>query len=161
MRSLDGRRRKALTVLTDRVSGVPPLLCEVVLVVHLGGGRVRRLRASHRESGIRIGGILHHGHMVGLGRRTRWLLALLEEMLRTEHIVRYVLDTGLSEHFCLVVHKPGKRAGLDDKILLCTENGRARMAYDLGLGDDDMNRGSSQTGVCYGERGLRTRVLTA
>ena len=26
------------------------------------------------------------------------------------------------------------------------------MAYDLGLGDDDMNRGSSQTGVCYGER---------
>jgi hypothetical protein len=27
------------------------------------------------------------------------------------------------------------------------------MAYDLGLGDDDMNRGSSQTGVCCGERG--------
>jgi hypothetical protein len=26
------------------------------------------------------------------------------------------------------------------------------MAYDVGLGDDDMNRGSSQTGVCYGER---------
>ena len=26
------------------------------------------------------------------------------------------------------------------------------MAFDLGLGDDDMNRGSSQTGVCYGER---------
>jgi len=27
------------------------------------------------------------------------------------------------------------------------------MACDLGLGDDDMNRGSSQTGVCFGERG--------
>lgn len=27
------------------------------------------------------------------------------------------------------------------------------MAYDLGLGDDDMNRESSQMGVCYGERG--------
>jgi len=26
------------------------------------------------------------------------------------------------------------------------------MAYDLGLGDDDMNRESSQMGVCYGER---------
>lgn len=26
------------------------------------------------------------------------------------------------------------------------------MAYDLGLGDDDINRGSSQTGVCHGER---------
>lgn len=27
------------------------------------------------------------------------------------------------------------------------------MAYDLGLGDDDMNRGSSQTRACCGERG--------
>ena len=27
------------------------------------------------------------------------------------------------------------------------------MAYDPGLEDDDMNRGSSQTGDCYGERG--------
>ena len=27
------------------------------------------------------------------------------------------------------------------------------MAYDLGLGDDDMNRGSNQTGVCWVERG--------
>lgn len=26
------------------------------------------------------------------------------------------------------------------------------MAYDLGLGDDDMNRGSSQTGACYEEK---------
>jgi len=88
MRSLDGRRGKTLTILTGGESRVPSLLCEVVLVVHLGGCRVRRLRASHRESGIRIGGILQHGHVVGLGRRARGLLALLEVMLRVEHIVR-------------------------------------------------------------------------
>lgn len=69
MGGLDGRCWKALTILTSRHTGVPPLLCEVVLVVHLGRGRVRRLRASHRKRGIRIGGILHHGHVVGLRRR--------------------------------------------------------------------------------------------
>ena len=42
--------------------------------------------------------------------------------------------------------------GLDDKILLWIGKGRTRMACDLGLGDDDMNRGSSQPGVCHGER---------
>jgi hypothetical protein len=81
MRGLYGRCRKTLTILAGRVSRIPPLLGEVLLVVHLGGSGVRRLRASHRESGIRIGGILHHGHVVGLGRRTGG------EMLRIEHIV--------------------------------------------------------------------------
>lgn len=60
-----------------------------------------------------------------------------------------------------MVHKPGERAGLDDKILLWVGKGRTSMAYDLGLGDDDMNRGLSQAGVCYEGRGLRTRVLEA
>lgn len=101
MRGLDGRCGKTLTVLTGRESRISPLLGKVVLVVHLGGSGVRRLRTSHRESGIRIGGILHHGHVVGLGGRTGG------EMLRIEHTVRQVLDIRLSEHFCLVVHKPG------------------------------------------------------
>jgi len=39
----------------------------------------------------------------------------------------------LSEHVCLVIHKPEEQAGLDDKILLWKGNGRARMAYDSGL----------------------------
>jgi hypothetical protein len=51
-----------------------------------------------------------------------------------------------------VIHKPGERVGLDDKILLWMGKGRTRIAYDLGLGDDDMNRGSSQTGDCHEER---------
>lgn len=88
MRSLDGRRGKTLAILTGGKCRVPSLLREVVVLVHLGGGGVRRLRASHRESGILIGGILQHGHMVGLGRRARGLLTLLEEMLGVEHSVR-------------------------------------------------------------------------
>jgi hypothetical protein len=88
MWSLDGRRGKTLAILTGGECRVPSLLREVVLVVHLGGSRVRRLRASHRESGIRIGGILQHGHVVGLGIRARGLLTLLEVMLRVEHIAR-------------------------------------------------------------------------
>lgn len=60
----------------------------------------------------------------------------------------------------MVVHRPVEREGLDDKILLWMGKGGTSMAYDLGLGDDDMNRGSSQAGVSYGERGLRTRVST-
>lgn len=68
-------------------------------------------------------------------------------------------DVRLSEHVCLVVHKPGGRAGLDDKILLWMGGGRARVAYGLGLGDDDMNRGSSQTAVYTGRgAGQNTRV---
>ena len=47
----------------------------------------------------------------------------------------------------MVVHRPVERVGLDDKILLWMGKGEPRMAYDLGLGDDDMNRGSSQAGV--------------
>lgn len=82
MRGLDGRRRKTLTILTGRVSRIPPLLGEVMLLVHLGGSGVRRVHVSHRERGILIGGILHHGHVVGLGGRTRG------KMLRVEHIVR-------------------------------------------------------------------------
>ena len=87
MRSLDGRRGKTLAILTIGKSRVPSLLREVVLVVHLGRSGIRRLRASHRESGIRIGGILQDGHVVGLGGRAGLLLALLEEMLGVEHIV--------------------------------------------------------------------------
>lgn len=77
MRGLHRGRGKALTILTVRESRVPSLLREVVLVVHLGGGRVRRLR----ESGIRIGGILHHGHVVGLRRAGG-------KMLGVEHTIR-------------------------------------------------------------------------
>jgi len=88
MGSLDGRHGMTLAILASGESRVPSLLREVVVLVHLGGCRVRRLRASHRESGIRIGGILQHGHVVGLRRRTRGLLTLLEVMLRVEHIVR-------------------------------------------------------------------------
>lgn len=87
MGRLYGRRGKALTILTSRKRRVSSLESKMVLVVHLGRSWVRRLRASHRESGIWIGGILHHGHVVGLGRRDGGLLALLEEMLRVEHIV--------------------------------------------------------------------------
>jgi len=83
MGSLDGRRGKTLA-LAGGERRVPSLVREVVLVIHLGGGGVLRLRASHRESGILIGRILQHGHVVGLGGRTGGLLALLEEM----HIVR-------------------------------------------------------------------------
>ena len=54
MRSLDGRRGKTLTILAGGGRGIPSLLREVVLMVHLGGGGVL-LRASHRESGILIG----------------------------------------------------------------------------------------------------------
>lgn len=88
MRSLDGRRGKTLAILTGWEGRVPSLLRDMVLVVHLSGSGVRRLRVSHRESGILIGGILQHGHVVGLGRRAGGLLTLLEEMLGTEHIVR-------------------------------------------------------------------------
>ena len=84
MGSLDGRRGKTLAVLAGGQRGVPSLLREVVLVIHLGGSGILRLRASHRESGILIGRILQHGHVVGLGGRAGGLLALLEEM----HIVR-------------------------------------------------------------------------
>jgi hypothetical protein len=87
MGTLDGRCGKTLAILTGGERRIPSLLRDVVLVVHLGGSGIRRLRASHRESGIRIGGILQHGHVVGLGRRTRGLLALLE-VLGAEHIVR-------------------------------------------------------------------------
>jgi hypothetical protein len=88
MGSLDGRRGKTVAVLTGLERGVPSLLREVMLVVHLSGsGVVRRLRASHRERGIRIRSILQHGHVVGLGRRAGRLLALWEEVV-TEHIVR-------------------------------------------------------------------------
>jgi len=79
MGSLDGRRGKTLAVLTGE-RRVPSLLREVVLVIHLGGSGVLRLRVSHRESGILIRRILQHGHVVGLGGRTRGLLALLEEV---------------------------------------------------------------------------------
>lgn len=82
MGSLDGRRGKALAILAGRESRVPSLLREVVLVVHLGGSGVRGLRASHRESGIRIGRVLHHSHVVRLGRRTGG------KMLGVEHTVR-------------------------------------------------------------------------
>ena len=88
MWGLDGRRGETLAILTGLERRVSSLLIEVVLVVHLGGSGVRRLRVSHRESGILIGGILQHGHVVGLGRRAGGLLTLLEEMLGTEHIVR-------------------------------------------------------------------------
>jgi len=85
MGTLYRRRGKTLAVLTGGVGRVPSLLREVVLVVHLSGGGVRRLRASHRESGVLIGGILQHGHVVGLRRRARGLLTLWE--VRAEHIV--------------------------------------------------------------------------
>jgi len=58
MGALDGRRGKTLTILTGGKIRVPSLLCDMLLVVHLGRSGVRRLRASHRESGIWIGGIL-------------------------------------------------------------------------------------------------------
>ena len=82
MGSLDGRRGKTLAILTGGERRVPSLLREVVVVIHLGRGGVL-LRASHRESGILIGRILQHGHVVGLGGGARGLLALLEEV----HIV--------------------------------------------------------------------------
>lgn len=79
MGGLDGRRGKALAILTGRESRVPSLLREVV---HLGWSGVLVLRASHRESGIRIGRVLHHVNVVGLGRRTGG------KMLGVEHTVR-------------------------------------------------------------------------